>query len=194
MSHPPTSSRPTLFVWVVCFLVCIVASVGNCTETPQTEATTETTLPPEPTTTDRESLADQRIEQPVETYREPKKETATTTESKQEPKREPSSDTQSDGGPSEPPSDVRDAGPTGPCTGVKGPYPEINASAPPERTIPESIPEGDECKYKPNRCKGALTPPWKLKDFQPQSCGYNKEYNLRAFRGHVTVVALLSGW
>ena len=37
-------------------------------------------------------------------------------------------------------------------------------------------------------------PDWKLKDFQPQSCGKGETYGLRTFRGKVTVLTLLSGW
>ena len=36
--------------------------------------------------------------------------------------------------------------------------------------------------------------PWRLTDFQPQSCGYDSTYGLEAFHGHVTVVALFAAW
>jgi hypothetical protein len=41
---------------------------------------------------------------------------------------------------------------------------------------------------------GAEMPAWKLEDFQPKSTGFKKIYGLEAFKGKVTVVALLSGW
>jgi hypothetical protein len=40
---------------------------------------------------------------------------------------------------------------------------------------------------------GSLAPRWALRDFQPQSCGYEGVYGLEAFRGVVTVVAVWSG-
>lgn len=43
-------------------------------------------------------------------------------------------------------------------------------------------------------CVGSEMPTWKLEDFQPKSSGYRTTYGLEAFRGKVTVVALLSGW
>ncbi|TNE48563.1 MAG: redoxin domain-containing protein [Deltaproteobacteria bacterium] len=51
-----------------------------------------------------------------------------------------------------------------------------------------------ECEGKPNTCIGAPMPDWKLKDFQPQSCGFGQTYGLRAFRGKVTVLVLLAAW
>ena len=50
------------------------------------------------------------------------------------------------------------------------------------------------CKGKPASCVGTPMLDWKLKDFQPQSCGYEKVYGNRAFRGKVTVVVLLAAW
>lgn len=43
-------------------------------------------------------------------------------------------------------------------------------------------------------CIGAEMPSWQLEDFQPKSPGFKKVYGLSAFKGKVTVVALLSGW
>jgi hypothetical protein len=43
-------------------------------------------------------------------------------------------------------------------------------------------------------CVGSEMPTWKLEDFQPKSSGFKKTYGLEAFKGKVTVVALLSGW
>jgi hypothetical protein len=40
---------------------------------------------------------------------------------------------------------------------------------------------------------GEFPPAWALRDFQPQSCGYEAVYGLEAFRGRVTVLAILSG-
>ncbi len=39
---------------------------------------------------------------------------------------------------------------------------------------------------------GEETPPWTLADFQPQSCGYESTYGMEAYKGRVTVVALLA--
>ena len=94
--------------------------------------------------------------------------------------------------------DASDGGPTTPCTGVRPPYPDVVASAPPEIETPENLPEklspDQLCKYKPGQCPGSSLPVYKLEDFQPQSCGYKKVYSLQAFRGSVLVVVLLSGW
>ena len=54
--------------------------------------------------------------------------------------------------------------------------------------------EIDPCDYKPNTCPGATLPDWNLCDFQPQSCGYEAQYPLSKFKGHVTVVALFASW
>ena len=43
-------------------------------------------------------------------------------------------------------------------------------------------------------CVGATMPTWQLADFQPKSAGYGKTYGLEAFKGKVTVVALLASW
>lgn len=43
-------------------------------------------------------------------------------------------------------------------------------------------------------CVGATMPTWQLQDFQPKSPRYGHTYGLEAFKGKVTVVALLSGW
>jgi len=43
-------------------------------------------------------------------------------------------------------------------------------------------------------CVGASMPTWQLADFQPKSAGYGKTYGLEAFKGKVTVVALLASW
>lgn len=43
-------------------------------------------------------------------------------------------------------------------------------------------------------CVGATMPTWQLQDFQPKSPRYGNTYGLEAFKGKVTVVALLSGW
>jgi hypothetical protein len=43
-------------------------------------------------------------------------------------------------------------------------------------------------------CVGAPVPTWQLADFQPKSPGYGKTYGLEAFKGKVTVVALLASW
>jgi hypothetical protein len=40
----------------------------------------------------------------------------------------------------------------------------------------------------------ATAPGWVLEDFQPQSQRHGEAYGLSAFREHVTLVALLSGW
>lgn len=96
------------------------------------------------------------------------------------------------------PTDLADAGPQGPCTGIKPPYPDVNATTPPDIELPETLPETltpeQICQYKPGQCIGSETPSWIAQDFQPQSCGFKQSYNLRAFRGYVTVVALLAGW
>ncbi len=41
---------------------------------------------------------------------------------------------------------------------------------------------------------GTLMADFALTDFQPKSCGIGATYGPSAFRGHVTVVALLAGW
>lgn len=71
-----------------------------------------------------------------------------------------------------------------PCVGVK---PDASA----ENWNPK-IPTA--CVGKPHTCVGMPMPSWKLKDFQPQSCGYQQSYGLRSFRGKVTLVALLAAW
>jgi len=43
-------------------------------------------------------------------------------------------------------------------------------------------------------CAGATMPTWRLSDVQPKSAGYGKTYGLEAFKGKVTVVALLASW
>lgn len=43
-------------------------------------------------------------------------------------------------------------------------------------------------------CVGASMPTWQLQDFEPKSPGYGKTYGLEAFKGKVTVVALLASW
>lgn len=43
-------------------------------------------------------------------------------------------------------------------------------------------------------CAGAPMPTWQLADVQPLSPGYGKTYGLEAFKGKVTVVALLASW
>jgi hypothetical protein len=43
-------------------------------------------------------------------------------------------------------------------------------------------------------CVGASMPSWQLTDYQPESPGFGKTYGLEAFRGKVTVVALLASW
>lgn len=43
-------------------------------------------------------------------------------------------------------------------------------------------------------CTGASMPTWQLVDVQPKSPGYGKTYGLEAFKGKVTVVALLASW
>lgn len=51
-----------------------------------------------------------------------------------------------------------------------------------------------DCGRAAATCPGASMPTWQLKDFQPQSCGYNKTYGLNTFKGKVTLVVLLSAW
>ncbi len=41
---------------------------------------------------------------------------------------------------------------------------------------------------------GAATPPWRLEDFQPDSCGSGQHYGLDAFGGDVILVAMLASW
>ncbi|HKU38028.1 MAG TPA: redoxin domain-containing protein [Polyangiales bacterium] len=41
---------------------------------------------------------------------------------------------------------------------------------------------------------GAAAPRYRLKDFQPLSCGYNATYGLEAFLGRPTLVALFASW
>ncbi len=41
-------------------------------------------------------------------------------------------------------------------------------------------------------CVGAPFPTWQLKDFQPKSARFGQTYGLEAFKGKVTVVALLT--
>jgi thiol-disulfide isomerase/thioredoxin len=41
---------------------------------------------------------------------------------------------------------------------------------------------------------GAAAPRYRLKDFQPLSCGYNATYGLEAFQGRPTLVALFASW
>lgn len=43
-------------------------------------------------------------------------------------------------------------------------------------------------------CVGAEMPTWQLADYQPKSPGFGKTYGLEAFKGKVTVVALLASW
>lgn len=40
---------------------------------------------------------------------------------------------------------------------------------------------------------GTAAPAWRLRDFQPQSCGHEAVYGLEALRGLVTVMAVWSG-
>ena len=41
---------------------------------------------------------------------------------------------------------------------------------------------------------GAAAPRYRLRDFQPLSCGYNAAYGLETFRGRPTLVALFAAW
>ena len=111
---------------------------------------------------------------------------------------EPVAEATDAGSATEPVTDTSDAGPGTPCTGIKPPYPDVVASAPPEVDLPETLPEtlspDEVCKYKPGQCIGSDVPVYKLTDFQPQSCGFKQAYSLQAFKGYVLVVALLSGW
>lgn len=51
----------------------------------------------------------------------------------------------------------------------------------------------DSCQPDPTAV-GAAAPGWQLQDFQPQSPGFETTYGLDAFKGRVTVVALLASW
>lgn len=53
------------------------------------------------------------------------------------------------------------------------------------------IPDG--CTTPP-RCIGMQSPAWELHDYQPNSCGYNRDYGINTFNKHVTMVVLLTGW
>lgn len=71
-----------------------------------------------------------------------------------------------------------DAPPDGPCIGA------------PVDPGDDEVSAGDplDCPT----CIDSPWPQWRLVDFQPQSCGYERIYGLEEFRGTVTFVALLS--
>ncbi|TPV97308.1 MAG: redoxin domain-containing protein [Myxococcales bacterium FL481] len=46
----------------------------------------------------------------------------------------------------------------------------------------------------PAYCVGSPMPEWSLDDYQPLSCGYDENYGLADFAGHVTVFGLWQGW
>lgn len=70
-----------------------------------------------------------------------------------------------------------------------GPLRELDPDA---GALPPEPDAGAGCS--PHACVGADAPLWALGDFQPQSCGSGATYGLPAFRGKVTVVALLAAW
>ncbi|TNE49297.1 MAG: hypothetical protein EP343_12325 [Deltaproteobacteria bacterium] len=172
--------------------------VEGCSNTPGNEAAVET-VGLEPNSSSETTA---KVEP------SPEKSPGQETTNLPEPSKEPSSpEPSSDQGTTESPSPVEtvadeaDGGTTTPCTGIAPPYTATEAGVPPEIELPEDLQAPDRmltpdetCTYKPGLCLGGDAPNWMLEDFQPQSCGYQKSYNLKAFRGHVTVVALLSGW
>ena len=189
------------------FGACVL---GNCSNTTTSEKVDETPAKEE-TATNKEKSAAEKVpiqEQvnealPVEPQIEKPSPSESTVEKKEN---EPTAEATDAGSSPEPVAekndgsmrDASDGGPTTPCTGVRPPYPDVAATAPPEIEVPENLPEKlspkQLCKYKPGQCPGSSLPVYKLEDFQPQSCGYKKVYSLQAFKGSVLVVVLLSGW
>ena len=132
-------------------------------------------------------------ELPTEPAVEPRKEPPPT----REPAKEPTQDT-SDAAVQEPsPEPAPDKG-KDLCIGAKpdeAAWADGGAPTPVPPPLPDSPPkEGDDCTKSPGTCVGKAWPIWKLKDFQPQSCGYKATYGLPTFKGRVTVVVLLSAW
>lgn len=74
------------------------------------------------------------------------------------------------------------------CIGVK-PAPEAWQATP----FVEGTPPSEICSSGLT-CKDAPWPLWRLKDVQPQSCGYQATYGLDGFKGRPTIVVLLAGW
>jgi hypothetical protein len=51
----------------------------------------------------------------------------------------------------------------------------------------------DSCQLLPTD-PGAPAPAWQLTDIQPESAGFGDTYGMEAFKGRVTVAALLASW
>jgi hypothetical protein len=87
--------------------------------------------------------------------------------------------------------DSRDGEPNSLCTGVKANTKTASCSGG-DQDDSGTVDE-DASQAGPTRV-GARAPCWKLRDFQPQSCGYGLSYGLARFRGYTTLVGLFSGW
>lgn len=70
-----------------------------------------------------------------------------------------------------------------PCVGVD---PGDEARTDPEES---AVSTGEDAPEIPT-----TIPLWRLRDFQPQSCGYDATYGADAFAGKVVVIAMLQGW
>ena len=57
-------------------------------------------------------------------------------------------------------------------------------------TVPADVPPACEGPT----CAGTPSPEWALVDFQTKSSKYTETYGLEAFKGKVTLLALLAGW
>lgn len=65
----------------------------------------------------------------------------------------------------------------------------------PDPGQPQDPNPGDpEPECKSPTCIGDNAPYWELHDYQPQSCGYDRDYGINSFNGAVTMVVMLSGW
>lgn len=77
--------------------------------------------------------------------------------------------------------------PTGTTEPAPGPDPAPCVGVTPPDGAAELEPFG-------NAVDGEMSLDWALTDFQPQSCGYETTYGMDAFKGRVTVLALLAAW
>jgi len=83
-----------------------------------------------------------------------------------------------------------------------GPVAEVHSGRPDGDVSAEQADAGaaeqagpeDPCGGSPATCIGEPPPQWALRDFQPQSCGYEAVYGLDNFKGRPTVAVLLAAW
>lgn len=83
--------------------------------------------------------------------------------------------------------------PAGPCV---GPSTASAADSQTSETATDTAQAGDGATSPPCvNCPGGLLPTVAaMTDAQPDSCRYGESYELSAFRGRTTVVALLAAW